>query len=501
MSSVWFDGSIPEAVVTSKKSSKLFLVYISDGESSAVDLWENEELQSTCRNNCICLKIEKASPSCQQFSQIYPVVIVPVVYIIGNAGMPLEIIPGEVSATDLIQKINKAYEANLTANNLVAQQQASAPSPNQENDGTTSSSAQDDSAPTEQQQNDSAASISTPSTSTTEEVSQEPAQQIEEPSVSSEEDKKEKAARLQEKMDRIRLEKLQKEQEDERRREIERRELGKNMQEFKEKQQLLKRKKELEERRREKEEEKAALKRVREEIARDRAEKAQRYKKEKSEQEEKKQKVLDTKAQAAAVAAQIDYAEKCKNTKLQYRLPDGSTVVRDYPSETTLAEAIQDLRRQPVPYPPTFRLAMGIPRRVFSAEDEEKTLTELGLPPRASLAVHPYDVVSAPQRRGGPSVVEHVWAFVILVLNIPIKLVTSLWSGLFGGPTRDSVDQSAANLSHKYPAPPKPTTSSARSNDNEGPRVRRGGNMHRLHDTKRDSDDENTWNGNSTQQM
>ena len=36
---------------------------------------------------------------------------------------------------------------------------------------------------------------------------------------------------------------------------------------------------------------------------------------------------------------------------------------------------------------------MGIPRRVFSAADEEKTLTELGLPPRASLAVHPYDVV------------------------------------------------------------------------------------------------------------
>ena len=39
-----------------------------------------------------------------------------------------------------------------------------------------------------------------------------------------------------------------------------------------------------------------------------------------------------------------------------------------------------------------------------------------------------------------------------------------------------------------------------RSTDNEGPRVRRS-NMHRLHDTKRDDDDENTWNGNSTQQM
>ena len=35
----------------------------------------------------------------------------------------------------------------------------------------------------------------------------------EEPSISSEEEKKQKAARLQEKMDRIRLEKLQKEQE------------------------------------------------------------------------------------------------------------------------------------------------------------------------------------------------------------------------------------------------------------------------------------------------
>ena len=36
--------------------------------------------------------------------------IVPVVYIIGNAGIPLEIIPGQVSATDLILKINKAYQ-------------------------------------------------------------------------------------------------------------------------------------------------------------------------------------------------------------------------------------------------------------------------------------------------------------------------------------------------------------------------------------------------------
>ena len=67
----------------------------------------------------------------------------------------------------------------------------------------------------------------------------------------------------------------------------------------------------------------AALKRVREEIARDRAEKAQRYKKEKSEQDEKKQQVLDEKAQAAAEAAQIDYAEKCKNTKLQVKAFDG----------------------------------------------------------------------------------------------------------------------------------------------------------------------------------
>jgi len=393
-----------------------------------------------------------------------------------------------IGAADLIEKIKKAHETNVKANELCQPSQTSSPP---EPAASTSGSASGSSSAQSSEQSSSDG----PTTQT---------QQG--PSVDPEEEKRQKAKKLQEKMDKIRLEKLEKEKEEEKRREIERRELGKNMQEFKEQQQLIKRKKELEERRREKEEEKAALKRVREQIARDRAEKAQRHKEAKLTEEERKKKIMEERISASAVEAQKDYAEKCKHAKLQYRLQDGSTVVRDYPSETTLAEAISDLKAQPMSLPTSsFRLAMGIPRRVFTAEDEQKTLAELGLPPRASLAVHPYEVVvsglPANTQPAGPSVIGYLMAFVGIVLNIPIKLVTSLWSGLFGGRTQDSVDSSAANLSDKYPAPARPSTSSARNNDNEGPRARRG-NMHRLHDTKRDDDDDvNTWNGNSTQQM
>jgi len=63
--------------------------------------------------------------------------------------------------------------------------------------------------------------------------------------------------------------------------------------------------------------------------------------------------------------------------------------MRQYSRETTLAEVIEDLRAQPVRLPVSFRLAMGLPRRVFQAEDESSTVADLGLTPSASVAVQP----------------------------------------------------------------------------------------------------------------
>ena len=70
--------------------------------------------------------------------------------------------------------------------------------------------------------------------------------------------------------------------------ELERRELGKNIQEMKEKQKADEFRQAAEDRRKAKEEDRIALQKVKEQIAQDRAEKADRFNREKAERDEKR---------------------------------------------------------------------------------------------------------------------------------------------------------------------------------------------------------------------
>ena len=94
MSGLWYQaGGIPDAIASSKKQSKLLLVYISgtDEVSKNMDeLWEDSKVKSLCERTCVALKLVADSDGCKQFSAIYPVFCIPSAYFIDNAGKLVE---------------------------------------------------------------------------------------------------------------------------------------------------------------------------------------------------------------------------------------------------------------------------------------------------------------------------------------------------------------------------------------------------------------------------
>uniref|UniRef100_H2Z2E9 Thioredoxin domain-containing protein n=1 Tax=Ciona savignyi TaxID=51511 RepID=H2Z2E9_CIOSA len=235
------------------------------------DTWTNEEVQNICQNKCVCLKLEVDSVPCKQFSQIYPVVVVPVTFFIGKNGIPIEIIPGYIQAEDMRLKLLGATQDKVeTSSNNEANTSESmtSQSPCEEPltlPYETTSFSDDEPFKSEQA---SADTRSAPSPSQTDVV-----------------DKEEQVQKLQEKINQRRLDKLKEAEEEEQRREIERRKLGKDVKSMREKQEKMKILKDLEERKKDKQMEIEARRKVREQLAQDRLERNSKFQ---QEQEEKR---------------------------------------------------------------------------------------------------------------------------------------------------------------------------------------------------------------------
>ncbi|TSM60543.1 UBX domain-containing protein 4 [Bagarius yarrelli] len=503
----WFEGSIPAAIATAKQHGSIFVVVIAGEDEQSKQLlssWQDEGVAELTNNCFVAIKVDAKSETCVQFSQIYPVLCIPSSFFIGDNGIPLEIVAGGVSAEDLTNRINKVKQAHMV-------QKSSPTQPNPETaiqDGIPSSS-QSHSVNTDTATENSATAATKEETGAHSHVTpgDDRSQSSDDASQGSqsEEPLDVKVERLTKRLEDRREQKLPSRDQNQIKKELERRKIGKDMLDFKRKQEEEQTKRLLEERNREKAEEKAARERVKQQIAQDRAERAARYAKTQEEADAARAAAVQARQAEQEMKKEAVQRERSAIARIQFRLPDGSSLTNQFPSETTLQEARQFAAQEVGNRFGHFSLATMFPRREFTAEDLEKTLLELELAPSASIVLlpqssRPANTVVQSSSTGG------VWAFLGTILY-PLLAVWRFLSGfLFSSPppppppnaTRTQTQQ-PSNSSNT--GEPKRETIRKRVLEKRPEDFKKDGKIYRLKTQEDSEDDNNTWNGNSTQQM
>ncbi|NWV49109.1 UBXN4 protein, partial [Daphoenositta chrysoptera] len=482
--------------------------------------WEDEKVTEAASDGFVAIKIDTKSEACLQFSQIYPVVCVPSSFFIGDNGIPLEVIAGSVSVEELVTRIHKVKQMHTGKGRpLENGSQSSAPCPPSQPDGapesaesraagvcdspesvmpeTITSSADNDEANSGQASQEA-------TNSADEQVND--AQPVNDLTL--------KVERqvffcrllnvLTKKLEERREEKRKEEEQKEIKKEIERRKTGKEMLEYKRRQEEELTKRMLEERNREKAEEKAARERIRQQIAMDRAERAARFAKSKEEAEAAKAAALQAKQAEIEARKEAAQRERSAIARIQFRLPDGSSFTNQFPSEARLEEARQFAAQTVGNTYGNFSLATMFPRREFTKEDYAKKLLELELAPSAS-------VVLLPVGRPATSVVQasgsDLWKFLGTILYPLLAVWRFISNFLFTSPppSQPSV-RSAHQQDHSSPSTSGSMEQSRqavrkRVVEKRGEDFKKEGKIYRLRTQDDGEDENNTWNGNSTQQM
>ncbi|XP_070096882.1 UBX domain-containing protein 4 isoform X1 [Equus przewalskii] len=508
---LWFQGAIPAAIASAKRSGSVFVVFVAGDDEQSTQMaasWEDEKVREASSNSFVAIKIDTKSEACLQFSQIYPVVCVPSSFFIGDSGIPLEVIAGSVSADELVTRIHKVQQMHSlkgetsVANGSQSESSVSTPStsfePNNVSENSQSRNVElCETPPTSPDtKSDSAtggecSGLPTPSQEPSGCSNQRPA-----------EDLTVRVERLTKKLEERREEKRKEEEQREIKKEIERRKTGKEMLDYKRKQEEELTKRMLEERNREKAEDRAARERIKQQIALDRAERAARFAKTKEEVEAAKAAALLAKQAEMEVKRDSSARERSTVARIQFRLPDGSSFTNQFPSDAPLEEARQFAAQTVGNTYGNFSLATMFPRREFTKEDYKKKLLDLELAPSAS-------VVLLPAGRPTASMVHSssgdFWTLLGTVLYPFLAIWRLISNFLFSSPPPAQTSVRAAALE------PSNLGSSSNSEKREPVRKRvlekRGedfkkeGKIYRLRTQDDGEDENNTWNGNSTQQM
>jgi hypothetical protein len=185
----------------------------------------------------------------------------------------------------------------------------------------------------------------------------------------------------------------------------------------------------------------------------------------------------------------------CNSTKIQFRLPDGSTLTKEFEADSALIEAFNYLNSSTSLR--KFTLSTSYPRRTFKDADYSSTFRQLELLPNAVLLVlisgsSSGRAVSIPQATGLSALYNQivmammaVWGYIRIFLGLNVA-----------SSPPPSARPSQANQ------PPQAGPSNPRKRQLPRRDINRDGNVARLRNTDGDDDDDsNTWNGNSTQQM
>ncbi|XP_035772290.1 UBX domain-containing protein 4 [Neolamprologus brichardi] len=489
---LWFQGSIPDAIKSAKQRSLVFVVVITGEDEQSAQLmssWEDDRVSEAAQKCCVAIKVEAKSDTCAQFSQIYPVVCVPSSFFIGENGIPLEVIAGSVSAEELIKRINRVDQMHTQ----------------ESGSGTVSSEADDPVATSSATEPASASAVPLSSTETTEPVAEAAGVSLSSPENASldhptqgEENLDAKVERLTKKLEERREQRKKGEEENEIRKEMERRKVGKDMQDFKRKQEEEKTKRLLEERNREKAEEKAARERVKQQIAMDRADRAARYTKTREDEKAAKLALLQARQAEEEARKEALVRERSTASSFQFLMPSGESF-----TVKCLSWCPQEVGNR---YG-NFSLATMFPRREFTSEDLNKTLLELDLAPSASVVLLP--VSGRPANTVVQSSGGGIWAVLGTLLYPLLAVWRFLSSFVFAtpppsaasvqprGPAQQSSSYNSSSASNKA----KRGNLSKHTLENRPKEFKKDGKVCRLRTQEDSEDDNNTWNGNSTQQM
>ncbi|XP_072021182.1 LOW QUALITY PROTEIN: UBX domain-containing protein 4-like [Amphiura filiformis] len=487
----WFEGAITAAITEAKQRRVLFVVYIhgddDDDSKKMDDTWEDTAVTNVCEETqLIAMRFNSNSEECKQFSQFYPVLCVPSVSLIsGETGVPLEGVAGYVTPDEFADKIRKVNQ------NLKQQSSASQSPP--VSDSSSPSVPQADSSPSAPPNKEASSSQAASSPQSKEETK---------------ENLQDRAARLRHKMEAIHQQKEAQKKEEIRKKEMERRKMGQGMQKMKQQRAEQEARELAAEIRKEKLEDKLAKERVKEQISRDRAEKNSRFAEERREREQSKA-VKETAKQATKTEEQKVKAKvNMEIARLQFRLPDGSTVTQQFPSSSHLQEAHDFLAEHVGNSLKDFTLSTTFPRRRFAASDLSRSLLNLELAPSAAIVVLP-GMYQSTRASAAVAASSGGGGILMWILGPLLFIWNAFYNFLFGssGSASDS-DQSPPPQEQTIPqsaaagARPKSSNVRRRTPGGEGSSYQRDGNIHRLvSNSDEDEDDNNTWNGNSTQQM
>jgi len=467
----WFNGSVAEAVAEAKRNNKLFLVYIEgpDDMSKEMSNTYNDAAvaQKLSAKNIVAIKLAANSVPYVQFCAIYPVLIIPSSYFIGVNGNPIEIITGSLVPTEFAAKIDKIIENHEKFSPAVKGTISSQPSSSKDFGSSSNScdvASSDSSHPSTSQESESEANIAPPLG-----------------------ERLERAKALLEVKKQIQEEEEKKK---EKQQELERRNVGKALQ----KSQQEKKDNELKEwannRAKEKEEERLAREKVRALIAQDRAERAAKYQQFQEGEKERISKAREEQDRVARAAAL-----NSNEARIQFRLPNGACTNHVFSADASLDDVRIFVRQEVRPPFSHFSLCTTFPRRHFIQSNYSESLRDLQLAPSAVLLILPEQSVTHVNSPGG------FWSMVFWSLMRPFiyswQAITSIFSGAFQ--SREQPSQPTSDSSPKSSNEPSSSHADGARRRDAG-FVRREGNIYRLSNQGEDGEN-NTWNGNSTQQM
>uniref|UniRef100_A0A8C0H3Y7 UBX domain-containing protein 4 n=1 Tax=Chelonoidis abingdonii TaxID=106734 RepID=A0A8C0H3Y7_CHEAB len=400
--------------------------------------WEDQKVTEAASDGFVAIKID--------IKRFDPVVCIPSSFFIGDNGIPLEVIAGSVSAEELITRIHKvkqvtnAYTPAFSVYKILSRGLVAFISPRQ----------------------------------------------------------------ITKKLEEKQEEKRKEEEQKEIKKEIDRRKTGKEILDYRRRHEEELTKRMLEERSREKAEEKAARERIKQQIAMDRAERAARFAKTKEEAEAAKAAAQQAKQAEAEARREASQKERSAIARIQFRLPDGSSFTNQFPSEALLEEARQFAAQTVGNTYGNFSLATMFPRREFTKEDYGKKLLDLELAPSASIVLLPAGrpTTSVVQASGG-----NLWKFLGTILYPLIAGWKFISNFLFTSPPPSQPTARAGHQQeHSNPLPSsmgEPSRQAVRKRvlEKRGEDFKKEGKIYRLRTQDDGEDENNTWNGNSTQQM
>jgi len=509
----WFEGSIADAVATVKTKGAVFVVYSqgTDELSTAMTaaLAKSQIAGQLQSESFVPIKLEGGSNAFQQFAQIYKFVPVPSVFFINTSGVPIEVVADGATEDVICTKLQTAITKSLAtlssgittpmSTESVLSSPPSAPNvPVQEIPSTSSSSSNavntavspQPSAPATP--STSEATVPVPRTPPSEVTSTPPADPP--ASTSPQLSLDEKVKHAKELLEKKKAEAEAEERRKEKERELERRRTAHEIAMARKQQQERELREMMEERKRVKKEDADAKKKILEKIAEDRAERAARLA-----TNEQLPQAPTPSTSSVPTPAPSPPPSNVNTARLQFKLPNGETKTHSFPADTTLGQVRQFIDNNIVIPFSDYQLATTFPRREFTRRDNDLDLRTLELIPSAVILIVPMHRSSLiPVGPGWSTAFIKMFWDALSPLSSAVRYLRNM---IFGGgrsPPRDTTSTTTQQ-------PQQATTSTrptpyARERPPSG--IRKRGNVHSLSNRDDDSNDENnTWNGNSTQQM